>query len=282
MYVSHFFSFVCLFVCLIVSLYVCPFCRCSGDAGGVQYAEDGARDNTLLNHSIAIETDGGIFTPLGLGVSCKNESNGGCALAMAQLETLAPLLASVGGGGSVKSGGGGADIDPMCQESGIVCAGWEVLDPRLEPNPSATNNPCTIDASGAWVAPAYDPTSQSSYNSGYFWFHHSDADTMERIDATQLNENAAGLAIWTYAIAQLPELLPRNNPAPSSSSSSNDETEKIWQYTEVHIGLISVLFVLSALLVYVRYVRKEVEQEEEGNDCFQTDLLQKNEKETII
>jgi carboxypeptidase Q len=248
----------------------------SGDAGGLQYAEDGARDNTLLNHSIAIESDGGVFTPWGLGVSCKNESNGGCGLAIAQLETLSPLLAGVGGGGQVKSGGGGADIDPMCQESGVVCAGWEVLDPRLEPRPAASNNPCTIDANGAWSAPAYDPATQSSYNSGYFWFHHSEADTMERIDPMQLNENAAALAIWTFAIAELPEMLPRNNAAPlPASSSSDDEAQKVWEYTEVHITLIAVLVVLSALLLYVRHVRREKEAQEEsgmGSDLLSKDL----------
>lgn len=182
---------------------------------------------------------------------------------MAQLETLSPLLDPLSGGGNIKSGGGGADIDPMCQDSGIVCAGWEVLDPRLEANPSATNNPCTIDANGAWAAPEYDPTTQTSYNSGYFWFHHSDADTMERIDPTQFNENAAALAVWTFAIAELPEMLPRNNPAPVTASSNDDEVKKFWDYTEVHIGAISLLVVLSTLMVYVLYVRREKEVEEE-------------------
>jgi len=51
-----------------------------------------------------IETDGGIFQPIGMGVSCSNTSNGGCGLAIAQLETLAPLLNSIGGG-AVSSGG---------------------------------------------------------------------------------------------------------------------------------------------------------------------------------
>jgi len=242
----------------------------------VQYAEDGARDNTLLNHSIAIETDNGIFTPLGFGVACKNESNGGCGLAIAQLETLAPLLDPIGGGGSVKSGETGADIDPMCQESGIVCAGWGVLDPRLEPAPSATNNPCTVDANGAWMAPEYDPATQTSYNSGYFWFHHSEADTMERIDPTQFNENAAALAIWTYAIAQLPEMLPRNNPAPTSSSSSEGGVKKFWEYTTVHIGLIVTLLVFSAFQLYVRRVNEEKERAEaEGGEGLEDGLMKK-------
>ena len=176
-------------------------------------------DNSLVNHSIAIESDGGVFEPLGLGVSCANTTKGGCELAIAQLQILAPLLSSVGGD-QVTSGGGGADIEPMC-ESGIVCAGWNVLDLRL--SDGTTNNPCTADSMGAWSAPVFDPYTQTAYDSGYFWFHHSEADTMERIDPTQINTNVASLAIWAYAIAQLPELLPRNDPAPSSSSSSDSD-----------------------------------------------------------
>jgi carboxypeptidase Q len=183
--------------------------------GGLQYLEDGLQSGILVNHSIVIETDGGIFQPLGLGISCAETSNGGCGMAIAQLETLAPLVHSIGGD-IVTSGGGGSDIDPSCQ-TGIVCAGWNVLDPRLSSGSSLTNNPCTVDSMGAWDAPVFDPYTQTMYDSGYFWFHHSDADTMERIDASQLNANAASLAIWTYAIAQLPELLPRNEAAPPVS-----------------------------------------------------------------
>jgi carboxypeptidase Q len=193
----------------------------NGDAGGLQYLADGEQSGILVNHSIAIETDGGVFQPLGLGVSCAQTSNGGCGLAIAQLETLAPLVHAIGGD-IITSGGGGADIDPIC-ETGIVCAGWNVLDLRLSSGSGVTNNPCTADSMGAWDAPVFDPYTQTMYDSGYFWFHHSDADTMERIDPTQLNTNAASLAIWTYAIAQLPELLPRNEAAPPTPDGADDD-----------------------------------------------------------
>lgn len=41
---------------------------------------------------------------------------------------------------------------------------------------------------------------------------------MERLDPTQLNTVAASLAVWAYSIAQLPELLPRDAPAPPGPS----------------------------------------------------------------
>lgn len=216
--------------------------------GGIQYYNDQSALNTLVNHSIAIESDSGAFYPLGLGVQCEYTSNGGCGLAIAQLETLSPLLDSVGGG-KVTAGGGGTDIDPICQ-TGIVCAGVNVLDPRLADG--ATNNPCINDAMGAWSAPVFDIETQSMYDSGYFWYHHSEADTMEIIDADQINRVSASLAIWTFAIAELPELLPRNDPAPTPSSDDTDSKKKF--FTPLAIGLITggavVLLIVTAVVVY--------------------------------
>ena len=185
----------------------------NGDAGGKQYFQDFNSTGALLNHSIAIETDSGAFTPLGLGISCANNNNGGCAAAKAQMQILGTLLAPIGGG-LVSDGGGGADIEPMCSV-GIVCSGLNVLDPRLS---TGTNNPCIADAMGAWTAPVFNAetaTATTQYDSGYFFFHHSEADTIERIDPYQLNHVSAALAIWTFSIAQLPSLLPRDDPAPT-------------------------------------------------------------------
>jgi carboxypeptidase Q len=238
----------------------------NGNAGGVQYAQEGAEDNSLLSHSIAIESDFGVFSPLGLGVSCSNQSHGGCGLAMAQLATLSPLLAAVGGGGAVSEatpGTTGDDTKALCQ-SGVVCASWRAADPRLAPatdteagtgtGTSTTNNPCTINNQDAWAAPVLTPDNWRG--SGYFWYHHSEADTMERIDPTQLNQNAAALAIWTYSIAQLPELLPRNAPPPSSSSSSSSS------WAGPVFGLICAAFLGSGALVLWCWGGKQQQQQQ--------------------
>ncbi len=93
--------------------------------------------------------------------------------------------------------------------------GTNVLDPRLT---EGSNNPCTVNSFGSWGPPAYNlPT---MYDSGYFWIHHSAADTVERLDPRQLNHHAAALAVWAYAVAQLPELLPRNESAPPAVPAS--------------------------------------------------------------
>ena len=43
----------------------------------------------------------------------------------------------------------------------------------------------------------------------YFNYHHTAADTLDKVDPRQLQENAAAMAMLAYTIANLPEPLPR-------------------------------------------------------------------------
>lgn len=43
----------------------------------------------------------------------------------------------------------------------------------------------------------------------YFWFHHSEADNVDKIDPRELGENVAAMAIMAYVLADLPTKLPR-------------------------------------------------------------------------
>jgi carboxypeptidase Q len=190
----------------------------NGDRGGEQYANDlgPAGDNSLAKHSFMFETDSGAFTPFGIGVSCAPTAD--CGAAQAQLTLIGAALLSGIGSGNVSAGGGGTDVDPSCAVSGVPCIGLNVLDPRLSPD---TNNPCIADSQGAWAAPPWTYSAAAPpYDSQYFWVHHSEADTMERMDPRQLNHVAASLAIWAYAVAQLPALLPRDEPAPPAPAGS--------------------------------------------------------------
>ena len=157
---------------------------------------------------------------MGIGLSCScgpnGCQNGGCGFTQAQLTLIGNTLLSSIGTGNVSAGGGGTDIDPSCQ-TGVPCIGLNVIDPRLTPG---LNNPCLVDSMNSWYLPPYNPSTM--YDSNYFWFHHSEADTMERLDPTQLNTVAASLAIWAYSVAQLPDLLPRDAPAPPTSPSNNN------------------------------------------------------------
>ena len=93
-----------------------------------------------------IESDMGAFLPYGLGFT-------GHPMAKRQLETLAPLLGSIGAG-NVSDGGGGVDIGPSCA-TGVPCGEPNVLDPRLTQD---SNNPCRgyTEPTGALPAAAGD------------------------------------------------------------------------------------------------------------------------------
>jgi carboxypeptidase Q len=45
--------------------------------------------------------------------------------------------------------------------------------------------------------------------SRYFWFHHSDGDTLDKVDPAELGRCVAALAVMAYVIADLPDALPR-------------------------------------------------------------------------
>jgi carboxypeptidase Q len=171
----------------------------NGDRGGEAYKNNHRQE--LNRTSLAIETDEGAFSPWTLSFS-------GHGAAYNQLVILSDLLSSMGVG-NVTKGGGGADIGPMC-DAGVPCSSIEPRDPRATNFP---NNPCRDMLSTA----DYSNMALGSHNDipdGYFWFHHSAADTVDRMDPTQLQTMAAVLAVWAVAVADLPELLPRAGDVP--------------------------------------------------------------------
>jgi Zn-dependent M28 family amino/carboxypeptidase len=48
----------------------------------------------------------------------------------------------------------------------------------------------------------------------YFIYHHTAADTLDKIDPSQLKESSAVTAVLTYALASLSGPLPRRTPPP--------------------------------------------------------------------
>lgn len=59
--------------------------------------------------------------------------------------------------------------------------------------------------------PGFTPTQDSRY---YFNYHHTAADTFDKVDQRQLNENAAVMAILAYALADSSSPAPRIKAAP--------------------------------------------------------------------
>jgi len=81
------------------------------------------------------------------------------------------ILESIGAG-NITRGGGGADIGPL-MEQGMAGMGLNVKPDR------------------------------------YFWYHHTNADTLDKLDPQELARCVAAMAVMTYVVADLPEPLPR-------------------------------------------------------------------------
>ncbi len=43
----------------------------------------------------------------------------------------------------------------------------------------------------------------------YFWYHHTPADTIDKLDPHEFNLCIASLAVMAYVVADMPERLPR-------------------------------------------------------------------------
>jgi carboxypeptidase Q len=134
----------------------------NGTRGGIAYRD--AHRAEADKHSLVVESDGGVFRPLGFGFT-------GSDSAFAIMRQIGSLL-DVVGAGAITKGGGGADIGPI-MGLGVPGAGLNVDGTR------------------------------------YFWFHHTDADTVDKLDPREVAQCAAAMAILAYVVADLPQRLPR-------------------------------------------------------------------------
>ena len=95
----------------------------------------------------------------------------GSEAARAILKRMAPLLKRIGAD-SIGPGGGGADIGPI-MALGVPGMGHNV-----------------------------DGTT-------YFWYHHTEADNVDKLDPREVAMNVAAMAVMAYVVADLEERLPR-------------------------------------------------------------------------
>jgi len=133
-----------------------------GIYGGQAYAEAPARDSET--HVLGIESDGGVFSPLGFGFTGSDQ-------AFTMVQEIGRILEPLGAG-TITRGGGGADIGPM-MERGMAGMGLNV-----------------------------EPTR-------YFWYHHTNADTLDKLDPEEVARCVAAMAVMAYVVADLPESLLR-------------------------------------------------------------------------
>ncbi len=134
----------------------------NGLRGGTAYRDAHAAE--LDKHVVAIESDGGVFRPVGFGFT-------GSDAARAILRDVIKLLQPIGAN-TLLPQGGGADIGPIMQRG--VPGMSHVVD-----------------------------------GTRYFWYHHTEADTPDKLDPSEVALNVAAMAVVAYVIADMPERLPR-------------------------------------------------------------------------
>ena len=113
-------------------------------------------------HQLAIESDGGVFSPIGFGFT-------GSPAARKLVESIATLLVPIGAS-TIGPSGGGADIGPI-MATGVPGMGLDVDGTR------------------------------------YFWFHHTDADTPDKLNPAEVQRCVAVMAIMAYIAADLEQSL---------------------------------------------------------------------------
>ncbi|MFT6563214.1 MAG: carboxypeptidase Q [Limisphaerales bacterium] len=134
----------------------------NGLRGATSYAK--RHEAALAKHTLAIESDAGVFRPTGFGFL-------GSGRGMEIIRGVAKLLDPIGSG-SIAKGCRGADVLKL------VRGGVPVMHLEVE-------------------------------REKYFWFHHTDADTIDKLDPAEFNRCVAAMAVMAYVIADLPETLPR-------------------------------------------------------------------------
>jgi len=141
----------------------------NGGKGGEAYRQ--WVGDKLSNQVAAIEMDGGAERPLGFGFGNFGGRRGQTGAApdadsMATLKQIGKLLERIGAG-EIAPGGGGSDIGPLTRE-GV---------PGLSPRTVAAH---------------------------YFDWHHTEADTLDKVDLDDFRKNIAGLAVMSYVLADMP------------------------------------------------------------------------------
>jgi hypothetical protein len=154
----------------------------NGGSGGLAYRKMMAAD--AAKHVAAIEMDGGAEKPLGFGFGSFGAGDRRLSLspapeagdmpptsyaAFTRVVEIGKLLESIDGG-KITRGGGGSDIEPLMM-AGV---------PGLGVN--------TVEAH-------------------YFDWHHTDADSFDKLVPKEFQENVAALAVMSYVLADMPERL---------------------------------------------------------------------------
>jgi len=139
--------------------------------------------DAVKNHVAAIEMDGGAEAPVGFGYGAggfgggrgrggrggRAGSNQGTQSSMAMLKQIGSLLMRINAG-EISAGGGGSDIGPLTRD-GVPALG------------------------------------ERSVGLHYFDWHHTETDTLDKVDRDDFRKSVAALAVMSYVLADMPEKL---------------------------------------------------------------------------
>ncbi len=141
----------------------------TGEEIGLYGGKQYAKDHAdeLGNHIAALESDSGAFAPKGYGVDCNEGAR--MKIAAEQLRDIMTLTAKFGAS-DVSEGHGAPDVSPL-KPKGVIVMGHEVEGAK------------------------------------YFDYHHTPADTIDKVDPLELKQNVAMMATVAYILADMPQRL---------------------------------------------------------------------------
>lgn len=141
----------------------------TNEENGLAGGKQYAKDhaNEIPNLIAAIESDSGGFAPDAFSVECKDKQRE--AVAARQVTGIAQLVRRLGVS-QVARGHSGADVSPM-EDAGAMLMGF------------------------------------SSKGDTYFDYHHTHADTLDKVNPDELSRCVASMAVMTYVLADMPERL---------------------------------------------------------------------------
>ena len=139
----------------------------TNEENGLAGGKQYAKDHhdELANHVAAIESDSGAFRPVGYSLDCIDEQRE--ANGLEQLRQIVSLLHEIGVT-EAEIGRSGADVSPM-KPDGVMLMGHHVD------------------------------------GSIYFNYHHTPADTLDKVNPEHLSQNVAAMATVAYILADMPE-----------------------------------------------------------------------------
>jgi Zn-dependent M28 family amino/carboxypeptidase len=145
---------------------------------GARAYRDALDEAALAGHVAAIEMDGGVERPVGFGFGLfgtepdAEEQDPVYEAALLRLEQIGRLLEAIDAD-EIRRGGGGADIGPLMR-AGVPGLGLHTVGEH------------------------------------YFDWHHSDADTLDKVDLQDFRKTIALLGVTGFVLADMPErLVPR-------------------------------------------------------------------------